>query len=168
MAKVAVNKESGCWEWTAHLCNGYGRFCEKRKVIPAHWFLLNPRPDKGQLACHKCDNPKCVNPAHIFLGTSSDNALDCSKKGRRCKNCYWMIGERNHHSKLKNEEVALIKALPKGYGVGAKIARHLGITKTLANQLRNDEFWKHIQPSEEDFKRAKRVMKKLNIEPGRK
>lgn len=89
----------GCWEWQSVLTHeGYGRLVIEcpgstrknriRKGIPAHrvaWELTNgPIPD-GLVACHRCDNRKCVRPGHIFLGTPSDNTQDRIRKGRSAK-----------------------------------------------------------------------------------
>jgi hypothetical protein len=82
--------QDGCWRWTGHCrrTNGYGtiRISEQSKL--AHrvsWEMANgPIPD-GTFVCHRCDNPPCVNPAHLFLGTVADNAADMVAKGRQAK-----------------------------------------------------------------------------------
>lgn len=77
----------GCWEWTGH-CNdgGYGRVTRQTEDRLAHryaWELENgPIPD-GMFVCHHCDNPPCVRPDHLFLGTHTDNMRDAQRKGRR-------------------------------------------------------------------------------------
>jgi len=78
---------NGCWEWTGCLDKkGYGQFYYKGKHRRAHrvsWALkYGEIPPSELFACHKCDNPKCVNPDHLFLGTQSDNMKDMSRKGR--------------------------------------------------------------------------------------
>lgn len=84
---VIENKKTGCWEWQAGKANfGYGKIMVKNeKSRRAHRFMYklffgNFPKDKKVL--HKCDNPPCVNPAHLFLGSLQDNANDMSKKGR--------------------------------------------------------------------------------------
>lgn len=81
-----VVKGDGCWLWTGHRgSGGYGRFWLNGKQVLAHrtsWEITNgPIPD-GLYACHRCDNPPCVKPAHLFLGTALDNAEDRDRKGR--------------------------------------------------------------------------------------
>src|ERR1043166_7633701 len=77
---------NGCWIWQgAKTTLGYGQVCINYKLIYAHrlvWELtVGPIP-KGMNVLHRCDNPPCVNPLHLFLGTQMDNVLDCRKKGR--------------------------------------------------------------------------------------
>ena len=85
-----VNKTDGCWEWTGYRDKvGYGRFkMGTKKVFMSHraayTLFKGPIPD-GLLVCHRCDNPSCVNPDHLFLGTHLDNNLDCVNKDRKGK-----------------------------------------------------------------------------------
>lgn len=87
--KVNKNTQSGCWEWIACLnTNGYGDFFSGSRKTGhklAHrvsWEIHKGQIAPGLLVLHKCDNPKCVNPEHLFLGTHRDNALDAKTKGR--------------------------------------------------------------------------------------
>ncbi len=97
-----VKKTEGCWEWQKYRdSNGYGefQFCENKKKgnISAHrysYFLANPGADETLIVCHKCDNPCCVRPDHLFLGTHQDNVDDKVRKGRQA------IAETNGRSKL--------------------------------------------------------------------
>lgn len=83
-----VDKSGDCWLWTAH-CNrtGYGaiRFGPDHRVTEAHrvsYILTYGELPAGMIVCHKCDNPPCVNPAHLFLGTYKTNTRDGVRKGR--------------------------------------------------------------------------------------
>lgn len=78
-------KENGCWEFTGFKnLKGYGKLRSSGQQL-AHrvsWVIHNGDIPKGMLVCHKCDNPPCCNPDHLFLGTAKDNAHDAIKKGR--------------------------------------------------------------------------------------
>src|SRR5271170_6305273 len=84
--KVAFIPFHSCYEWTAskHI-NGYGWFRMKDKMAKAHrisWEIHFGEIPKGLGVLHACDNPSCVRPEHLFLGTQQDNAIDMIKKGR--------------------------------------------------------------------------------------
>ena len=86
-AKVDKSNQFGCWLWTGNvLSTGYGQVWFKGKPFPAHklaWMFAHSKtiPD-GLLVCHKCDNPRCVRPDHLFIGTARDNSVDMVNKDR--------------------------------------------------------------------------------------
>ncbi|MGH9640916.1 MAG: HNH endonuclease [Terriglobales bacterium] len=79
-------EDSGCWVWIKYRHPyGYGMFCTKRKNMNSHramWIAIHGPLTKQQFVCHKCDNPPCINPDHLFIGALADNNRDMASKGR--------------------------------------------------------------------------------------
>ena len=107
-ALVDKKQPEDCWNWRGGTSgNGYGRFRKGRALegmIPAHVFayeLENGAMPKGMLGLHKCDNRGCCNPAHIFPGTSKDNAQDCLAKGRHTSLFRNYYDERRNRTRLR-------------------------------------------------------------------
>ncbi len=99
-------KTNSCWIWSKKkFKNNYGCFYYKGRYLLAHrvsFLFYNPEATLENLyVCHKCDNPSCVNPEHLFLGTAKENALDCINKHR----AHRAYGEKAGNSKLKVEDV---------------------------------------------------------------
>ena len=110
---VNKNTDTGCWEWIGYRNKkNYGMFKALGDVFYAHrtsWeFLIGEIPD-GILVLHKCDNPPCVNPEHLFLGTHQDNMDDMSQKGRGRTSP--KRGNNNPHIKISDEQVREIRSL---------------------------------------------------------
>ena len=112
-----VKKSDRCWEWTAgRYVSGYGTFRHKNKSYYAHRmsyeFVIGPIP-QGKHVLHKCDNPPCVNPDHLFIGTPLDNARDRAAKGRQVLNLKnlrkALPGEGHYNAKLTWEKVRSIR-----------------------------------------------------------
>lgn len=112
--KVAVRGPNECWEWSAKAKHayGYGRMTAGRGVhLKAHqigWAIANGPIPAGLLVCHKCDNPSCSNPAHLFLGTQVDNMRDAAQKGRASAPPHW-FGEAHPRSAIKDIELEQIR-----------------------------------------------------------
>ena len=156
---VDITGEEVCWPWIGarDRPNGYGRFSIKRsRAILAHrfaWILSNgPIPD-GLCVLHRCDNPPCVNPAHLFLGTQADNNVDCVRKGRNAKGerhgwhtkpdsfARWR-GEGNPNAKLTISAVRAIRADQRAERI---IAREYGVSKSLIGAVRRREIWREVE-----------------------
>lgn len=139
-----------CWPWTGGVSGkGYGSFQSgsKRngtaKKIDAHRFsylLHKGEIPKGLNVCHTCDNPPCVNPDHLFLGTTRENALDMTRKDRWA--CGVRGGEMAHSSKLTLAQVEEIK---RRYAAGEKqvaLASVYGVRQTTISRIVRGDSWK--------------------------
>ena len=136
-----VKKGDGCWEWLAGKDNkGYGRFHLNGKSTIAHRTALKfsgvDIPD-DMFACHKCDNPACVNPDHIFIGTCADNLRDMAEKGRSTH------GEKNPNAKLCLNDVLLIRDLCKTQAQTV-IAEWFGISSATVSCIHRRKRWADI------------------------
>ena len=146
-SKVHKGNPDECWPWVAAKANGYGRVWlggspPTGRLYPAHriaWVLVNsPIPD-GLCVCHHCDNPACVNPAHLFLGTNEDNMADMVAKGRQVR------GELHGRAKLTEAEV---RAIRREYAVGDITYREIGeqyrVSLPLIHNIVHRKRWKHV------------------------
>jgi len=87
LSKVIINQNTDCWEWQASVNNvGYGMIRDDKKMRTTHRVSYeehyNVKIPSGMCVCHTCDNPRCVNPAHLWLGTRQQNTDDMMAKGR--------------------------------------------------------------------------------------
>lgn len=173
-----VREELGpCWEWTGALdASGYGSIGlgdrtvgrASRVSYEIHYGPLA----SAECALHRCDNPACVNPAHLFKGTQKDNALDREAKGRLVHHrgdAHWTrskperlargdraglrvhperapMGERNRHAKLTEE---LVRSLRKEYAATkseyAVLGKKYGVTAGTVGKIIRRDIWKHVE-----------------------
>lgn len=136
------NKTDGCWNWTGSVSvGGYGKFWLENNTIPAHRasFILHKgqNPD-GKMVLHTCDNPRCVNPDHLVLGTHHDNARHMKERGR------FLVGEQNSRSKITVEEARNIIRMLLDGGKIRTIAKSLGHSRNLVKAIAEKITWKHI------------------------
>lgn len=101
--------DNECWEWLGYRRNGYGRARDGGRFIGVHriaWRLAHGDPGAMDVL-HRCDNPPCFNPSHLFLGTDADNTLDKMAKGRHRGS----PGEANPSASLRDRDVLAIRAM---------------------------------------------------------
>jgi hypothetical protein len=137
-----ANDGSGCLLWTGSKNQkGYGRILVNGKNRHAHriaWELANGTIPEGMQILHRCDNPTCVNQAHLFTGTNQDNVTDMMSKGR-FKPHY---GETNGRSKLTKSDVLQIRASSLS---NVALGKLFGVSNVVISGIRRGVGWKEIQ-----------------------
>lgn len=138
-----------CWVWQGpRLPKGYGRLnCGGRYVLAhrlSYEIHYGPIP-KGLLVCHSCDNPPCIRPDHLFLGTAKENSADMWAKGRQRQGAIYR-GSRSTNAKLTESQVATIRARYATGGVTQyEIAAEYGVSQATVKELLNFETWRHVR-----------------------
>lgn len=136
-----------CWPWTGHrIATGYGQVRVRGKATTASRVALElseGRPlEADEQACHRCDNPPCCNPAHLFRGSHVENMQDKEKKGRHGYG--GMPGERHHQAKLTEHDVREIRRRCEAGERHTAIAASYGVTGSLIGMIRKRQIWKHL------------------------
>lgn len=137
---VKVNWVSGCWEWTSTNTTGmgYGRFKLGNKKASANrvaYAIAYGYVPNDKFVCHKCDNPSCVNPAHLFLGSPAENAADRVSKSRQAK------GAKAGGAILDDDKVRLILNDERTH---LEIAKEYGVAKSTIGKIKSGVNWKHV------------------------
>ncbi len=133
--------EGGCLVWTGRATDrrGYGVITiegKSRRATRVAWLLAHGEwPHSDLFVCHTCDNPACVEPSHLFLGTAAANNLDAKTKGRNAR------GERVGGAKLSEQDVALIR---QEFGSHKQIAAKYGVSATLVGLIKRRIVWAHV------------------------
>lgn len=142
-----VLDENSCWQWKGWIQkSGYGGLNYNKKILKAHrvsYEIYYAEP-LGNLHClHRCDNPSCVNPLHLFSGTNLDNIKDKVQKGR----CYTgnQKGENNGASKLSDDQVLKIRELYKsGKYTTLKLGEMYKVNRSTISYIINNKTYKHL------------------------
>jgi hypothetical protein len=176
-AKYALNRQTGCWDWTASTAGkGYGqiKLPGTRRQIYAHhlsWQIHHGKIPTGKYILHRCDNPRCVNPDHLFVGSAKVNAEDMKAKDRhlrgelnteailteadiRAIRMLWKAKDRHLRGELNTEAIlteADIRAIRMLCAAGdlpqRRIAQLFGIQQMEVSRIHRRERWAHVKDS---------------------
>jgi hypothetical protein len=144
--KASVEPQpDGCWHWAGYKPKtgsrvGYGEFYTKDdKRILAHrasYMLIKGEDPGEQCVLHKCDNPSCVNPDHLFLGDRTENSADRQRKERQAR------GQTHGFSKLTDDDV---RAIRQDDRTNRALAKIYGVFETTISEARRGKTWKHVK-----------------------
>lgn len=138
---IFPHMDSACWVWTGHvIADGYGHIKRGKTMVLTHrlsWELTFGEIKDGLLVLHKCDNPACVNPSHLFLGTDADNAKDRDSKGRLGNR----TGTANGNAKINEDIVIHIRSSDAST---RELAKTYNVSIPLVQKIRNKSLWRHV------------------------
>lgn len=145
-SRVLPGDPSECWPWLGKPgANGYGYISHRRRRLLTHrvsWEMHNgPIPPKTEV-CHACDNPRCNNPAHLFLGSHRANMRDMTDKGRNVVPA--LKGERHPQARLTEDQVIEIRRRIAAGDMQRRIAADFGVTRPLITAINARRIWRHL------------------------
>lgn len=147
-SRVAVDV-NGCWNWSGPFnsrieSRQYGSVWWSGTKLKTHrlaYIFEHGIIKPGMYICHRCDNPKCVNPSHLFQGTPMENTEDCISKNRDLRE----RGEKRYCAKLSEKSVRQIRSeYKKEYGSITRLARKHGVSPTAICNVIHRLRWKHV------------------------
>jgi hypothetical protein len=140
-SKIEMDSEADCWIWTAgKFPNGYGNIWHNGTNRGAHcvsYELYRGPIPAGMYVCHHCDNPACVNPHHLFLGTPADNMADRDTKGRQAR------GPAHGLAKLTEADIQAIRNA--GNISNMELAQQYGVHNATISCIRLGKTWAHVE-----------------------
>lgn len=159
---VLIPRLGRCWVWTGHLQRGYGQIRKGRGKVRAHrcaWELTFGPITNKLWVLHKCDNPTCVRPSHLFIGTALDNSQDMLKKGRGNKatgNQHGTTlqpqsvarGVKNGASKLNDHKVLSMRVKWEEGESQEALAREFKVSSATVRKIVRRKTWTHVQGAE--------------------
>ncbi|OHD24489.1 MAG: hypothetical protein A2Y38_07640 [Spirochaetes bacterium GWB1_59_5] len=140
---------NGCWGWKGSRdAKGYARVqlsgTGTRIASRVSWIAHNGEVPAGLVVCHRCDNPGCTNPAHLFLGTQSDNMTDCAQKGRHASVAHperVPRGSKHWKARLTEEQVLEIAAALRAGVTQQALADRFGIARSTVGHISQGRNW---------------------------
>jgi len=139
-----VSKGSDCWEWLGSKDNnGYGKIRVDGKPELASrtsWRIHYGDIPKGLCVCHHCDNPSCVNPEHLFVGTQKDNVIDMKNKGRERK-----VGKSGENHNLAKVTEEIVKKIRLEGNTSKEYCDSVGLSKSAVHSILTRKTWAHVQ-----------------------
>ena len=153
-SRVRLGAPDECWEWTGGrlIQNGkrtYGRFCSGGAILRTHrvaWELSRGAAPTGLFVLHRCDNPPCCNPQHLWLGTRGDNNRDRAAKGR--SKVPPSKGEKNSQARLSQAQVDCIREKLINNERLVDIADQFGVAASTIGNIKIGRRWKNASPAE--------------------
>lgn len=140
--------DKGCWIWTGRRRVrptgqvSYGRIMDRGREWLAHrlsWTLFQGEIPAGKCVCHRCDDPRCVNPVHLFLGTHKENMHDCMRKRRHHH------GVRHRSAKLKPDQIeTILRAHADGVSISV-LAERFGVKAPSIRKVVTGQTWKQLR-----------------------
>lgn len=138
------NGDDKCWPWTGRDRKGYGYIYLLGREVRAtriSWLLTYGTISSDLSACHRCDNPACVNPNHLFMGTHQENMDDMRDKGRRAPA---PVGQDHPMAKLTDNDIRAIRLLLADGVSQVEIARRFTVTPSTISWIASRKHWAHV------------------------
>lgn len=131
-----------CWPWTGSTRRGYGLVSlpgsRSRNAHVQLWIVENGPIPEGMEVCHSCDNPSCINPRHLFLGTHDDNMKDAVNKGR------FPRGSSAQKARLREEDIPVIRRVVQEGETRESVSKRYGVSAHAVSMIILGKTWKHV------------------------